>query len=394
MNKLLYFIKWFLVDIENKYDEVIDSRLLFAVLMLITIGIIMVYSSSIAYSTNLGYPSYHFFIRHLISICLGSVVGLITFSIPTMLIRKYAFHISIMILVLLLLVLIPHVGKVVNGSRRWIGFASFGLQPSEFSKLGIVIFLSYFLSNKIDGLKNFKKDYLPLFFFLALFTALPLFEPDMGTATVVFMLALIILYVSEAISNKFMMAMIATGVVGFVLLMVLEPYRMRRFLGFLDPWQDALGKGYQLTHSLLAIGHGGWFGVGLGNSIEKLFYLPEAHTDFILAIIAEELGIFSVLGIILLFCIIFYRGFIKIGLESKQIQQRKFQSLIAQGISVWFLVQAFINIGVTIGLLPTKGLTLPFISYGGSSILVNSISIAILLRIDYENKRIMKGGIF
>jgi cell division protein FtsW len=394
MSRLLYFIKWFFVDVESKYDEFIDSKLLFSVFILITIGTIMVYSSSIAYSTNLGYPSYHFFIRHIVSLIIGGVVGFITFSIPTTLIRKHAFYISIFILILLMLVLMPHIGKVVNGSRRWIGFASLGFQPSEFSKLGIVIFLSYFLANRVNGLTNFKKDYMPLLLFLVLFIALPLLEPDMGTATVVFMLALTILYVSEAISNKFMMVMIATGVVGFVLLMVLEPYRMRRFLGFMDPWQDALGKGYQLTHSLLAIGHGGWFGVGLGNSVEKLFYLPEAHTDFILAIITEELGIISVLGIILLFCIIFYRGFVKIGLGSKYMPQRKFQSLVAQGISVWFLIQAFINIGVTIGLLPTKGLTLPFISYGGSSILVNFISIAILLRIDYENKIILRGGVF
>jgi cell division protein FtsW len=268
------------------------------------------------------------------------------------------------------------------------------MQPSEFSKLGIVIFLSYFLANKTAKLKYFVEDYLPLFMFLGLFVGLPLIEPDMGTGTVVFILALIILYISDAVSNKFMMSLLAIGIVGFVLLMVLEPYRMRRFLGFMNPWQDALGKGYQLTHSLLAFGHGGWFGVGLGNSIEKLSYLPEAHTDFILAIIAEELGISFVVIIMLLFCIIFYRGFVKIGLGTKNIYKRSFQSFMAQGISAWFLIQSFINIGVTIGLLPTKGLTLPFISYGGSSILVNFISLAILLRIDYENKILLRGGVF
>jgi cell division protein FtsW len=298
--------------------------------------------------------------------------------------------VAILIALLLLAVLVPHVGRVINGSRRWIGFGGIGLQPSELSKLGIVIYLSYYLSGKTLDLHKFFYDFGPMLLVLIAYICLLLLEPDMGTATVVFIISLSMFYMSD-ISRKFILTLTAIGVVGFIFLVIVEPYRIRRFLGFMNPWDDALGKGYQLTHSLLAVGHGGWLGVGIGNSIEKLFYLPEAHTDFILAIIAEETGILGVSIILLLFFIIFYRGFTVIATESRYLMNRKFQSMVAQGISVWFLVQALINIGVTIGILPTKGLTLPFISYGGSSILINFIALAILLKIDYENKQIKRG---
>jgi cell division protein FtsW len=204
------------------------------------------------------------------------------------------------------------------------------------------------------------------------------------------LISLTILFMG-GINKKIILIVCGGGILSFIALVIAAPYRMKRVLGFIDPWQDALGKGYQLTHSLLAIGHGGWFGVGLGNSIEKLFYLPEAHTDFILAIIAEETGVFGVGIIILLFWLIFYRGFEVVSREASNLTNRKFQALLSQGISVWFFAQALVNVGVVVGLLPTKGLTLPFISFGGSSILVSFIALAILLKIDYENKKLRVG---
>jgi cell division protein FtsW len=239
-------------------------------------------------------------------------------------------------------------------------------------------------------MSQFFKDVFPVVATLLCVCGLLLAEPDMGSTTVVFIIALTILYLSD-LDVRVFLGTFMLGAVAFVLLIVFEPYRMKRVTGFLNPFDDPLGKGYQLSHSLLAFGHGGWFGVGLGNSIEKLFYLPEAHTDFIMAIIGEEFGVAGVLVILLLFWIIFYRGFTVVATEAKRIPGRKFQGLLAQAISVWFFAQAVVNIGVAIGMLPTKGLTLPFVSFGGSSILINCIALAILLKIDFENKLIKQG---
>ncbi len=386
MTVIANFFKWIFIHSEAKYNNKYDSKIISAVILLLVIGITMVYSASIAYAdADLHNNKYYFLIRHIISITIGAVVGLYVFKKKTDFWKNNAIFITIAIMLLLLLVLVPHVGHVVNGARRWIGVATIGLQPSELAKLGIVIYLSYYLS-KYRAQKSQKINVIPPVLVLLSFSLLLLLEPDMGTTTVVFILALAMFYLSE-INKKFIITLGCAGVVGFIVLVIIEPYRIKRFLGFLNPWQDALGKGYQLTHSLLAIGHGGWFGVGLGNSIEKLFYLPEAHTDFILAILIEELGMVGVLVVVLLFWIIFYRGFVVIATQTKTFLNRQFQVMLAQGISLWFLIQAMINIGVTLGLLPTKGLTLPFISYGGSSIVINFIALAILLKIDYENKQ-------
>ena len=253
--------------------------------------------------------------------------------------------------------------------------------------MSIAIYTAYYASgnHKLE-LKNFWRDIVPILGVIFVCGILLLLEPDMGSATMVFIIALGILFLAN-IDKRLILGIGGLGIIAFVLLIIATPYRMRRLMGTFDPWQDALGKGYQLTHSLLSFGHGGWFGVGLGNSVEKLFYLPEAHTDFILAIIGEEFGMVGVIVILGLFALIFYRGFNIIGVTAGKIYGRKFQCLLAQGISFWFFMQAVINIGVCIGILPTKGLTLPFISYGGSSILVNCVAIAILLKIDYENKQ-------
>ncbi len=386
--KFAKLYRWFFYESESDNDTVLDSTILSATILLIAIGIVMVYSASIAYAFNdpLIHNQYYYLIRHLLYVVIALVSAVLVFNIPTNFWYTHAKTIAIIVLVLLILVLIPHIGKMHNGAKRWLGFGLLSLQPSELAKLAVVIYLAQYLCDKQLKLEKFWQDLTPVLLVIAVCMLLLLLEPDMGSATVIFIVSLSMLYMAE-LDARLIIGLTVIGIIGFVLLVLVEPYRIRRVLGFMDPWQDALGKGYQLTHSLLAIGHGGWFGVGLGNSIEKLFYLPEAHTDFILAIIAEETGVLGIFIIMLLFWLIFYRGFTVIANTCKKLN-RKFQALLSQGISVWLFAQALVNFGVTIGILPTKGLTLPFISYGGSSILITSIALSILLKIDYENKQI------
>jgi cell division protein FtsW len=386
------FFNWLFNDSSKNDQSLIDDKILYAAICLIFIGIIFVYSASIAYATNdkLIHNQYYYIIRHLEYVFVAGIAGFVVFKFPTSFWRKHAVTIGVVVIVLLIAVLIPHIGRVVNGARRWIGFGLVNLQPSELAKLGMAICLSYYITSKPSGLKRFAQDVLPILGIIGLVSGLLLLEPDMGSTTVVFIIALGILFMAN-IDKMIIIGFSSIGVIGFVVLILIAPYRMRRVLGFINPWDDALGKGYQLTHSLLAVGHGGWTGIGLGNSIEKLFYLPEAHTDFILAIIAEETGVAGVGVIVLLFWIIFYRGFTVVGNEAHALPNRHFQGLVAQGISLWLFAQSLVNIGVTIGILPTKGLTLPFVSFGGSSIVVSCIALAILLKIDYENKLIKLG---
>jgi cell division protein FtsW len=387
------FFRWLTTDRQNVAKAGIDNNILFSAIILLAIGLVMVYSASVAYAakdSGSGNP-YFYLIRHTLAITLGTVAGVLAFNMPTSFWKRNANKIIVGVIILLIAVLVPHVGKVVNGSRRWLPLGLLNLQPSELAKLGIGIYMANYFCGKTLSMKNFRSDVVPVIATLLTVCVLLLAEPDMGSTTVVFIIALTILYLSD-LNVKVIFAAVIFGAAAFVLLIVFEPYRMKRVVGFLDPWQDALGKGYQLSHSLLAFGHGGWLGVGLGNSLEKLYYLPEAHTDFIMAIIGEEFGVAGVLVILLLFWIIFYRGFTMIGTETKRLPGRKFQGLLAQGISVWFFAQAVVNIGVAIGMLPTKGLTLPFVSFGGSSVLVNCIALAILLKIDYENKLLKHGN--
>lgn len=371
----------------------LDSNVLFAAILLLTLGVVMVYSASVAYAAkDSGSDNqYYYLIRHAVYVSLGIVSAVLAFNVPTSFWKKNANRIIVVVIILLIAVLIPHVGRVVNGSRRWLPLGLVNLQPSELAKLGTAMYMANYFCGKTLSLKRFKSDVLPVVFTLFMVCILLLLEPDMGSTTVVFIVALTILYLSD-LDVRVIIGTVAFGVVAFVLLIVFEPYRIKRVIGFLNPWEDALGKGYQLSHSLLAFGHGGWFGVGLGNSIEKFYYLPEAHTDFIMAIIGEELGVVGVIIVLMLFWVIFYRGFTVIAQETARIPGRKFQGLLAQGISVLFFAQAIVNVGVAIGILPTKGLTLPFVSFGGSSILVNCIALAILLKIDFENKLIKQGS--
>lgn len=393
MNIVNKFFRWFFSD-RNKNGKVgLDNNLLFATILLLAIGVVMVYSASIAYAARDSGSgnSYYYLIRHFMAITLGCVGAALAFSQPSSFWQKNANRILIIVIILLAAVLIPHVGRVVNGSRRWLPVGFLNLQPSEIAKLGMAIYMANYFSGKTLKSVKFLSDVVPLLTAVVLVSGLLLLEPDMGSTTVIFLIVLTILYLSD-LDVRIIIGTLIAGIIAFAGLVIMEPYRMKRVIGFLNPWEDALGKGYQLSHSLLSFGHGGWFGVGLGNSIEKLYYLPEAHTDFIMAIIGEEFGMAGVIVVLALFWIIFYRGFTIIAGEAKRLPNRKFQSLLAQGISVWLFAQAVVNIGVSIGILPTKGLTLPFVSYGGSSILINCIAIAILLKIDYENKLIRWGN--
>ncbi len=386
MKILNRFFRWLTSDSKPKANQVrLDNNILFSAIILMTIGVVMVYSSSIAYAgrdSGVG-NQYFYLMRHVVNLFLGLVCGLVAFNIDTRTLSKNADKILMIVILVLIAVLIPHVGRVVNGARRWISLGVMNLQPSELGKLAIAIYMANYLKSGARNLTT--KDTFVLMGAVLTVLACLILEPDLGATTVVAVIAFSIFFLADG-SMKYVSVVAGLGAAAFSLLVFTSEYRMKRVLGFLDPWEDALGKGYQLSHSLLAFGHGGWTGVGLGNSIEKLYYLPEAHTDFIMAIIGEEFGVVGVLIVLLLFWIIFYRGSTVIATEAKRIPGRKFQGLLANGISIWFFFQAIVNVGVVIGMLPTKGLTMPFISYGGSSVLINCIALAILLRIDVENK--------
>jgi cell division protein FtsW len=291
-------------------------------------------------------------------------------------------------LALLVLVLIPGVGRVVGGSRRWLSLFVINLQPSEFMKLFAAMYVADYTVRKAAVMDSFKKGFLPMLFVMLLVGGLLLAEPDFGAFAVIAAISISILWLG-GINGRIFGGLIVLLVIGFIFLIWSSPYRLERVIGFMDPWADPYGKGYQLSHALIAFGRGEWLGVGLGASVEKLLYLPEAHTDFLLAVIAEELGFAGVVTVVGLFTWIVLRAF---GMAKEAIEnERYFAALLAQGLGVWIGVQGIINMGVNMGLLPTKGLTLPLLSFGGSGILANCIAMAILLRIDFENRRLQKG---
>jgi cell division protein FtsW len=292
---------------------------------------------------------------------------------------------------LLIAVLIPGIGKGVNGARRWIPLGLMNFQPSELMKFAAVIFAASYTVRRQEYLHSFSKGMLPMGIAVALVGGLLMKEPDMGAFIVIAIIAFGILFLG-GINAKLFGGLVAVGIASAVTIIALSPFRQKRIMAFVDPWQvdNAANKGYQLTHSLMAFGRGEWFGLGLGGSVEKLHYLPEAHTDFIMAVIGEELGFVGVLVMIFLFYWVVRRAFL-IGRTALQLD-RSFAGLAAKGVAIWIGWQAFINMGVNLGLLPTKGLTLPLVSYGGSGILMNAVAIAMLLRIDYENRILMRGG--
>ncbi|PLZ01594.1 putative lipid II flippase FtsW [Burkholderia sp. WAC0059] len=371
-----------------------DYSLLWVAIALLGLGIVMVYSASIAMPDAPRYAAYHnyaFLVRHVVSVTIGAAAAFVVFRIPVSTWDRYAPKLFLIVLAALVVVLIPHIGKGVNGARRWIPLGITNMQPSEVMKLAVTIYAANYTVRKQEYMHSFAKGFLPMAFAVGAVGLLLLLEPDMGAFMVIAAIAMGVLFLG-GVNGKLFGGLVATAIGTFSLLVWLSPWRRARIFAYLDPWDDryAQGKAYQLTHSLIAFGRGEWFGVGLGGSVEKLNYLPEAHTDFILAVIGEELGFVGVLAVILLFYWIVRRSF-EIGRQALALD-RTFAGLVAKGLGVWFGAQAFINMGVNLGLLPTKGLTLPLVSYGGSGILMNCVSIAVLMRVDYENRVLMRGG--
>jgi len=371
-----------------------DQPLVWVVLLLMLFGMVMVYSASIALPDSPKYANYsngYFLIRQAMFICLSLVVGLIVFRIKIETWQKMAPYLFVGTLVLLALVLIPGIGKGVNGAKRWLSFRVFNLQPSELMKLFIVLYAADYTVRKQEVMHKLTKGFMPMTVAVGVVGLLLLLEPDLGAFGVIVCIAMGILFLG-GINGVWFGGIGATLVGIFSLVIVLSPWRRERIFAYLNPWveENALGKAYQLSHSLIAFGRGELFGVGLGGSVEKLHYLPEAHTDFLLAVIGEELGFAGVLVVVLLFYWLVKHAF-EIGRQAIALDLT-FSGLVAKGIGIWLGVQAFINMGVNLGLLPTKGLTLPLMSYGGSGLLINCVGLAILLRIDYENRVLMRGG--
>jgi len=348
-----------------------DQGLLWTVLILLGIGLVMVYSASIAIAEAdkaVGHNSSYFLVRQAIFIVISLVAGALVFNIPISWWQKMAPYLFLLGLALLVLVLVPGIGRVVGGSRRWLSLFVINLQPSEFMKLFSAIYVADYTVRKAALMDSF--------------------TPDFGAFAVIASISISILWLG-GINGRIFAALVALLPVAIVGLIWSSRYRMQRVVGFMDPWADPYGKGYQLSHALIAFGRGEWFGVGLGASVEKLLYLPEAHTDFLLSVIAEELGILGVLSVVGLFVYIVQRSF-SIAKEAIE-NERYFAALLSQGIGVWMGVQGIINMGVNMGVLPTKGLTLPLLSFGGSGILANCVAMGILMRIDFENRRLQKG---
>ncbi|NPC56074.1 putative lipid II flippase FtsW [Caenimonas soli] len=374
--------------------QVFDQALLWVTVALLAFGLVMVYSASIALPDNPKFARYahtHFLLRHAAFMVLSFIVALLAFQVPMTTWEKVAPWLFVLSLLLLVVVLIPHVGKGVNGARRWITLGFMSFQPSELAKFAVLLYAADYMVRKMDVKERFFRAVLPMAAAVAIVGLLLLAEPDMGAFMVIAVIAMGILFLGGVNARMFFL-IAAVMTVAFVLMIALSDWRRERIFAYLDPWSEkhALGKGYQLSHSLIAIGRGEIFGVGLGGSVEKLHWLPEAHTDFLLAVIGEEFGLIGVLAVIVAF-LWMTRRIMHIGRQSIALD-RVFAGLVAQGVGIWIGFQAFINMGVNLGALPTKGLTLPLMSYGGSAILMNLVAISVVLRIDYENKVLMRGG--
>jgi cell division protein FtsW len=375
-----------------------DIAMLWVVALLVAVGLLMVYSSSIASASESRFTrssATYYLLRQCLFVVIGAVVSLFVFDTSMRTwerIAPYVFGFSVLLLVL---VLIPGIGRKVNGASRWIGLGPFGLQPSELMKLAMVLFAARYAVTKRDVLhaaqplkQSLLKGLGPFLLLALLVSVLLLREPDFGATMVVLSTGLLILFMA-GLDYRLVMPVVVVGLVAAVALVWLEPYRLERIFGFLDPWKEEFGKGYQLTQSLMAIGRGGIFGLGLGAGVSKHYYLPEAHTDFILAVTAEELGLIGVFIVIGAYAWLVWRAF-AIGREARQLEQ-PFAALVAQGIGTLFGIQSLINIAVNMGFAPTKGLTLPLMSYGGSGMIASLVTLSVLLRIDWENRRLARG---
>ncbi|MGN1057242.1 MAG: putative lipid II flippase FtsW [Comamonas sp.] len=368
----------------------LDQALIWVVIGLLAWGLVMVYSASIAMPDNPRFGKiepYHFLLRHGMSLCVGFVAALLAFQVSIKTWERLAIPMFLTALLLLILVLVPGVGLVVNGARRWLPLGLMNFQPSELAKFAVLVYAANYMVRRMDVKERFFRAVLPMAAAVFIVGVLLLAEPDMGAFLVIVVISMGILFLGGV--NARMFFLMAALVVGaFVIMIAMSEWRRERIFAYLDPFaaDHALGKGYQLSHALIAIGRGELFGVGLGRSVEKLHWLPEAHTDFLLSVIGEEFGFLGILILIVAF-VWLTRRIIEIGREAI-FHDKVFAGLVAQGVALWFGFQAFINMGVNLGALPTKGLTLPLMSFGGSAVLMNLVAIAVVLRIDYENKLI------
>ena len=380
------------LDAPRRMPSEIDLTLLWSALILLLTGMVMVYSASIAIAEAGRFTGNHqayYLVRHGVFLTVGLIAAGFAFQVPLSSWQQFAPWLFVAGFVLLLLVLVPGVGRDVNCARRWLSLGFINLQPSELMKLFAAIYAADYTVRKMPHMHDLKKAFLPMAGAMVAVGVLLLKEPDFGAFVVIISIAIGILFLGGMRARLFAV-LIVVLVAAFAVLIIVSPYRRDRIFGFMDPWSDAYGRGYQLSHALIAFGRGELLGVGLGASVEKLFYLPEAHTDFLLAVIAEELGFVGVVMVIVLFGLVIQRAFV-IGRQAVALD-RLYAALVAQGIGIWIGVQSFINMGVNTGLLPTKGLTLPLMSFGGSGIVANCIALAILLRVDWENRQLMRGA--
>ncbi|MEI7784601.1 MAG: putative lipid II flippase FtsW [Betaproteobacteria bacterium] len=371
-----------------------DQALVFVTVALLLWGLVMVYSASVAMPDNPKFSRYantHFLVRHVFSLLSAFVVAVLAFQVPMSTWEKLAPWLFIASLALLVVVLVPFIGRGVNGARRWISLGVMNFQPSELAKFAVLMYAADYMVRKMEVKERFFRAVLPMGVAVGVVGMLLLAEPDMGAFLVIVVIAMGILFLGGV--NARMFFFIGTIVVlAFAVMIWSSPWRRERIFAYLDPWsaENAIRKGYQLSHSLIAFGRGEWSGVGLGGSIEKLHWLPEAHTDFLLAVIGEEFGLVGVLVVISLFLWL-TRRIMHIGRQAIAMD-RLFSGLVAQGVGIWIGFQSLINMGVNLGALPTKGLTLPLMSYGGSAIMMNLVALAVVLRIDHENRIMMRGG--
>ncbi len=360
-----------------------DKWLISVVIGLLIIGLMMVASSSVMISTKYFHQPFHFLIRQACYLFAGLMIALVVVRMDSSIWERISMPMLLVCLLMLLIVLVPGIGRSVNGSRRWLALGPIGIQVSELAKLTMIFYLSGYLVRQQKAVSNSILGFIKPMVILGVVSFLLLLEPDFGATVVISGTVMAMLFLA-GVKLRYYIGLMCVVMGALACLAVSSPYRVARLTAFLDPWADQYNSGYQLTQSLIAFGRGGWFGSGLGESIQKLLYLPEAHTDFLFAVLAEELGLVGILMVMTLYSILVIRG-LTIAYNA-YVQERLFASYTAYGLTFWLGLQAAINMGVNSGLLPTKGLTLPLMSYGGASMVINCVVIALLLRIDHENR--------
>lgn len=376
--------RWFRITPSNL---LYDRTLFWLFISLMTLGFIIITSASVAEGSRLYDDPFHFALRDLVYIVLACLTAYIFVFVPVEKWEKWSPYLLLFALLLLMLVLVPGIGRTVNGARRWIPLVLFNFQPAEFVKFALICYLSSYFVRRYEEVRHKQLSVVKPTLVLILISAFLLLQPDLGSSVVLGFIVFMMLFMVGAKIFQFI-ALAVAGFFAIYLLILSSEYRLKRITSYTDPFADPFGSGFQLSNSLIAFGRGEFWGTGLGNSIQKLEYLPEAHTDFIMAVVGEEFGLIGIISVIVLFTLLLIR-ILKIGKESLLLEQR-FDGYFAFGVVAWFFFQGAFNLGMTMGILPTKGFTFPFVSYGGSSLIINALVIAILLRIDHEN-RLMRG---